>query len=206
MHKAIKCSQCYRPLCSCRCSSTTKRIESVSLSDYVFLHALRYQAESCHGGTGRAHEVCGHIFEATPPGVDGHPGVNLPLKCPMPTIIPNLVKRTPDQSVVHWWGQRSWRLTWDQPGVELLRNALWPPNLVGRIPDQSVMHCWVKGYAGVSWGQVGVNLLSNQWPPNLVGRTPDQIEMYCWGQRSCRGHLGVNQGSNCLEMSYGHQH
>ena len=34
---------------------------------------------------GRAHEVCGHIFEATPPWVKGHPGVNLPFKCPMAT-------------------------------------------------------------------------------------------------------------------------
>ena len=31
---------------------------------------------------------------------------------------------------------------WGQPGVKLLRTAVWPPNLVERIPDQSVMHCW----------------------------------------------------------------
>ena len=45
---------------------------------YAFCHALRYQAESWHGGREQAHEVCGHIFEATSPGVKGHPGVNLP--------------------------------------------------------------------------------------------------------------------------------
>ena len=68
---------------------------SVCLSGYAFRHALRYRAESWHGGRGWAHKVCGHIFEATPPGVKGHPVVNL--------------VRTPDQSVVHCWGQRSCR-------------------------------------------------------------------------------------------------
>ena len=48
------------------------------MSGYTFRHALRYRAESWHGAWGRAHEVCGHIFEATPPGVIGHEGVNLP--------------------------------------------------------------------------------------------------------------------------------
>ena len=37
-----------------------------------------YRAETWHGGRGRAHEVCGHIFKGTPPWVKGHPGVNLP--------------------------------------------------------------------------------------------------------------------------------
>ena len=50
----------------------------VYMSGYAFCHALRYRTESWHGGRGRAHEVCRHIFEATPPGVKGHPGVNLP--------------------------------------------------------------------------------------------------------------------------------
>ena len=27
-----------------------------------------------------------------------------------------------------------------QPGVKLLRNALWPPNLVGRTLDRSAVH------------------------------------------------------------------
>ena len=59
------------------------------MSGYAFRHASRYRAESWHGGRGRgrgrAHEVCGHIFKATPPWVKGHSGVNLPLKCPMAT-------------------------------------------------------------------------------------------------------------------------
>ena len=50
----------------------------VCMSGYAFRHASRYRAETWHGGRGRAHEVCGHIFEATPPGVKGHLGVNLP--------------------------------------------------------------------------------------------------------------------------------
>ena len=107
----------------------------------------------------------------------------------------NLVRRTPDQSVVHCWCQKSCRDLWGQPGVKLLSNALWPPNLVGRISDQSVMHCWGQHHVGVSRGQVGVNLLSNApWPPNLVGRIPDQSVMHCWGQRSCRGQLGSSKG------------
>ena len=52
---------------------------------YAFRCALRYRAETWHGGRGRAHEVCGHIFEVTPLGVKGHSGVNLPSKCPMAT-------------------------------------------------------------------------------------------------------------------------
>ena len=50
----------------------------VCVSGYAFRHALRYRAESWLRGRGRAHEVCGHIFKATPPGVKGHLRVNLP--------------------------------------------------------------------------------------------------------------------------------
>ena len=35
--------------------------------------------------------------------------------------LPNLVRRTPDQNVVHCWGQRSCK---GQPEVKLLRNAV----------------------------------------------------------------------------------
>ena len=60
----------------------TKIMESVCvyvcMSGYAFRLASRYRAETWHGGRGRAPEVCRHIFEATPPGVKGHPGVNLP--------------------------------------------------------------------------------------------------------------------------------
>ena len=51
--------------------------------------------------------------------------------------LPNLVGRTPDQRVMHCWGQGHAKVIWGQPGVKLLRNGLWPPNLVGRIPDQN---------------------------------------------------------------------
>ena len=55
--------------------------------------------------------------------------------------LPNLVERTPDQSIMHWWGQMSCRGQRGQAEVKLLRNALWLPNLVERTPDQSIMHC-----------------------------------------------------------------
>ena len=50
----------------------------VCMSGYAFRHALRCRAESSHGGRGQAHEDCGHIYEVTPIGVKGYPGVNLP--------------------------------------------------------------------------------------------------------------------------------
>ena len=68
-------------ICSRRCASIIKISKSVCVSGYAFRHASRYGAETWHGGTGRAHEVCGHIFETTPPGVKGHLRVNL-LKMP----------------------------------------------------------------------------------------------------------------------------
>ena len=42
------------------------------------LSCFEYRSESWDGGRGWAHEVYGHIFEATPPGVKGHPEVKLP--------------------------------------------------------------------------------------------------------------------------------
>ena len=77
-----------------------------AVSGYVFRHALRYRVESWHGGRGRAHEVCGHIFEATPPGSK----VIQKSICLKNTLwLPNFVRWTPDQSVVHCWGRRSCR-------------------------------------------------------------------------------------------------
>ena len=71
--------------------------------------------------------------------------------------LPNLVRRTPDQSVVHCWGPRSCRGHLGSTRVILLRNATWPPNLVGRIPDQGIMHCLgqrsCRGQLGSSRGQ-----------------------------------------------------
>ena len=77
------------------------------MNGYAFRRALRYRAESQHGGRGRAHEVCGHIFEAASPGFKGHQGVNL-LKNAL--WLPNLVRSTPNQSIVHCSGQRSCRV------------------------------------------------------------------------------------------------
>ena len=82
-------------------------------------------------------------------------------------------------------------VSWGQPKVKLLRNALWLPNLVGRTLDQSVMYCWDQRSCRGQLGHPEVKLLRNAiCLPNFVGRTTDQSEMYCWGQRSCRGQLG----------------
>ena len=71
---------------------------------------------------------------------------------------PNLVGRTPDQSIMHCLGQRSCRGQLGQIGVSLLSNALWSPNLVGRTSDQNVIHCWgqrsCRGQLGSSRGQL----------------------------------------------------
>ena len=47
--------------------------------------------------------------------------------------------RKPDQSAMHYWGQRSRRGQLDQPEVKFTRNVPWLPNYVGRTPDQSLM-------------------------------------------------------------------
>ena len=64
---------------------------SVCLSGYAFRHALKYRAESWHWGRGRAHEVCGHIFEVAPAwgqrSSRGQPALNA-------IWLPNLVGRT----------------------------------------------------------------------------------------------------------------
>ena len=154
-----------------------------NISGYVFHHAPRYWAKTCHGVGPESWE---HNFKATPSKV-----IQRSRYLTNALWLPNLVGRTPDQSVMHCWGRRSCGVSWGQPEVKLLRNALWLPNLVGRTPDQSVMHWWVKGHVGVSWGQPEVKLLRNAlWLPNLVGRTPDQSVMHCWCQRSCSGQLG----------------
>ena len=119
----------------------------------------------------------------------GQEGVNLLSNTLWP---PNLVGRTPDQSVMHCWGQRSCR---GQPEVKLLRNAVWPPNLVGRTLYQSVTHCWVRGHAGVSQGQPEVKFFRNAlWPPNLTERTPDQSVMHRW----VKGHITKISKSLCV--------
>ena len=50
----------------------------VCVSGYAFRNASRYGAETWHGDRGRTPEAQEYIFEAIPPGVKGHPRVNLP--------------------------------------------------------------------------------------------------------------------------------
>ena len=187
------------------------------MSGYAFRHALGYRAESWHGGRGWAHGVCGHIFEATPSGVKGHPWVNLPLKCPMATKF-GAKNPWPECSALlgskvmqgstgvnqgsnclemPYGHQIGGKNPWSKliQGSICLRNSLWLPNLVGRTPDQNVMHCWGQrsflGSSGPTRGQLLRNALRL---PNLVGRIPDQSVVHCWSQRSWRGQLGSSRG------------
>ena len=97
-------------------------------------------------------------------------------------------------------------VSWGQVGVNLLSNALWPPNLVGRTPDQSIMHCWgqrsCRGQLGSSRGQFA-------WQCHMAtkfgGKNPWPKCNALLGSKVMQGSSRVHQGSNCLEMSYGHQ-
>ena len=66
-------------------------------------------------------------------------------------------------------------VSWGQPEVKVLRNALRPPNWVGRTLDQSILHYWVKGHAGVSRNQPEVKLLNALWPPNVANAALDHM-------------------------------
>ena len=150
----------------------------VCMHGYAIRHALRYRAETWHGGRGQAHEVFEHIFER-------HPQVKLLKKCPTATksgrknLWPNC-----DASL----GSKVMQDQPGQPGVKLLRNALRTPKLVGRSPDQGVEHCW--GWRSCR-GQPRVKLLRNAtWPPNLVGRLECNTLM---GSKVMQGSSAVNQ-------------
>ena len=78
---------------------------SVCLSRYAFGHASTYGAETWQGG--RVWRAGGNrqLFVVTRQ-VKGHPEVKSSRNA---LWLPNLVSRTPDHSVVHFWGQRSCR-------------------------------------------------------------------------------------------------
>ena len=114
---------------------TTKIIESVCLSGYAFRHILRYRAESWLGGRERSTRfVC--ILSKRP--LLGSKFIRGSIWNAL--WLPNLVRRNPNESVVHCWGQRPCRGHWGDQGSSFFRNALWPPHFVGRTPEQSVMH------------------------------------------------------------------
>ena len=119
----------------------------------------------------------------------GQEGVNMLSNALWP---PNLVGRTPDQSVIHWWGQRSCR---GHPGSTRGQIA-YKCRMTTKFGGKN--H-WPKRNAllgsKVMKGSAGVKLFNNAlWPPNLVGRTHDQSVMYCWGQRSCTGQPRSTRG------------
>ena len=107
---------------------------------------------------------------------------------------PNLMGNTLGQSVMHCWGQSSWR---GQPGstrgqivqecpmaTKFGRKNPWPKCIDG-----------VEGHVGVNWGQAEVKFLRNLlWLPDLTGRIIDRSVMHCCGQRSCRSQLGSSRG------------
>ena len=94
----------YIVLCSCRCSSITKIMEYACVSGYAFRHASRYGTETWHNDRGWAPEAQEHTFEVTPSKVIQRSS------CLKNTLwLPNLVERSPDQRVLHCWGQRSCR-------------------------------------------------------------------------------------------------
>ena len=104
---------------------------------------------------------------------------------------PNLVRKTPDKSVVQCWGRRSHR---GHTGVKLLRIVLWQTNLIEKTLHWSVVHWWgqrsCRGQPGSIRGQLEIKLLSNVVrAPNLMGRNLDQI-IHCKVQRPCRGQSG----------------
>ena len=53
-----------------------------------------------------------------------------------------LVERTPDQSVMHWLGQRSCKNSWGQPEVKLLRNTIWLLGGMRGQPEGNCLEMW----------------------------------------------------------------
>ena len=106
----------------------------------------------------------------------------------------NLLGRSPDRSVMHCFGQRSFRgqlgSTWGQIAYKFSVATKF-----GRKNPQRVMHCWgpksCKGQLGSIWGRILRNAL---WLPNLIEGTSHQNVMHCCCQRSCRGQLGSIRG------------
>ena len=129
MHGAIKCSQCYRALCSCRCSSTIKIMESVCGGGYVCVCVC-----VC---------VCPAMRFVMLPGTELKVGMGVGDR---PTRFVGIFSKRPHlgSKVI-------------QKSI-CFRNALWLPNLVKRTPGQSIVHCWgqrsCKGHQGSMRGQI----------------------------------------------------
>ena len=85
---------------------TKKLCQSVSVSGYAFRSVSMHLAETWLNGKEWVPEVCGQLFKVTRPKFKGHPEFKLLSECPMVT---KLVGRTPDQSAMHSWDQRSCR-------------------------------------------------------------------------------------------------
>ena len=120
--------------------------------------------------------------------------------------LPNLVIRTPDQSINHYPGHSHKKGNLGSSRGLFVRKAVWSPNLIQRTLTRVLYIAGVKDHVEVIVGQPEVNVLRNtQLSLNLVRRTHDKSVMNRLGQRSSRGPSRVNQRSICQEKPYGHQ-
>ena len=54
----------------------------------------------------------------------------------------DLVRGTPDQCEMHFWGERSRKDHPESTRDRYVRDTLWLSNLKRRTPDQSIVHYW----------------------------------------------------------------
>ena len=103
-----------------------------------------------------------------------------------------LVERTPDQSVMHWWGQRSRKGQLGKIAYKCVR----PSNEANAAEHYAAAGALVskRPHLGSKVIQGSICLRKALGLPNLVRRTPDQSVVHCWDQRSYRGHLGSTRG------------
>ena len=81
--------------------------------------------------------------------------------------LPNLVRRTPDQSIVHCWGRRSCRGHLGSTRGQIAQKCPTATKFGGRTPDQREMHCWgqrlCRGQLGSSWGPLAMSYGHQIW-------------------------------------------
>ena len=127
-------------------------------------------------------------FRATPYAgvIWGQPGVKLLSNALWP---PNLVERTPDQSVMHCWGQRSCKagVKWGQ----FVKQYLMPTKVSGKNPwpkrNALLGSKVIQGSAGVKKGSI---CLAMPYSHQIWWEEPPTRAYFTAG---VKGHAGVNQ-------------
>ena len=113
MRRAIKCSQRYRALCSCRCSSITKISKSVCVCICMYVcPAMRFamlRGIELKVGMGVGDGPTRFVGTFSKRPHLGSKVIQRSICLRNALWLPNLVRRAPDQSVGHCWGQRSGR-------------------------------------------------------------------------------------------------